>query len=234
MSKSHEVKNTSLKIPLEQIVPDPDNPRLPPGEDKDLPALAESIKQYGLIHAIVVRRVADSYQIVAGERRWHAIKMLEWTHALCVVVDCDAITALEIQANENLQRLDMSFVQQSAIVGRIVDAHGGDQKAAAEAISRSAAYVSQRMSLRQLGPVGTDLVSCGALKDWGAISGFRRLERDAPVIAAQLAEQAKTSGQLTRSSVDAACAPIRANTVEIWRVNHSGGWSFYAASFSVA
>ena len=98
------------KIPIGDIHPNPLNPRSAFSEDK-LEELAQSIRANGIIQPLVVRRVDNKYQIIAGERRWRASKRAGLTEVPVVIQDFADDRLLEIALIENIQREDLNPIE---------------------------------------------------------------------------------------------------------------------------
>ena len=91
-------------IPLDQIMPNPDQPRKDMG---DLSSLASSIREQGIIEPIIVNKMGPGYLIISGERRFHASTMVGLEKVPCIVKNLDKNQILEIALVENLQRKDL-------------------------------------------------------------------------------------------------------------------------------
>src|SRR5258707_2721627 len=102
-----ESTGTTSQLPLAEIVPNPWQPRRVFNEAK-LSELAESIREVGLMQPIVVRRVESAYQIVAGERRWRAHKILGVEHIKTVVIECSDQDMIVLALVENMDRDDLT------------------------------------------------------------------------------------------------------------------------------
>lgn len=103
-------ENTLLEITITEIERDPEQPR----KDFDAAALdelADSIKEHGILSPIVVVKVEDKYQIVAGERRWRAAKIAGLSKIPAIVRTIDAQNRLELSIIENAQREDLSAIE---------------------------------------------------------------------------------------------------------------------------
>jgi ParB family chromosome partitioning protein len=97
-------------IHLELIIPNPFQPR-ETFEEQSLKELAESIKQGNIVQPIIVRKLGDNYQIVAGERRWRAAKIAGLKEILCIVKEMDESKVLLESLIENLHRKDLTDVE---------------------------------------------------------------------------------------------------------------------------
>jgi ParB/RepB/Spo0J family partition protein len=153
---------TVLEIPLDAIEPHPANARTFPAEDSEdagLMELAGSIKAVGLLEPIVVRlwRAAidnesgERYQLLAGERRWRAMRLVEGAKTIAAIIrDVGDREALEILVTENLQRKDLSPLEEAAGVRALVDQAGWTVNDVADRLGRSLHWVAQRARLTSL------------------------------------------------------------------------------------
>ena len=122
--------------------------------------LAASIREHGVLQPILVRPAGHNvYQIVAGERRWRASKLagLETIPALIEVIDDD--TALEIAIIENLQREDLTPLDEAAMYDRMVREHGYSIRKLAEKLGKDKGYLENRLRLADAPPEIRELVS---------------------------------------------------------------------------
>lgn len=109
-----------IDIPLEKIVSNPRQPRQQFDPEK-LAELAESIKEQGVIQPIVVRPVEDSYELVAGERRYRAVEKLGWKTIPSIILELtDNETALELSLIENIQREDLNPIEEASAYNRLL------------------------------------------------------------------------------------------------------------------
>jgi|CXWL01.1.fsa_nt_gi ParB/RepB/Spo0J family partition protein len=151
-------------IPLGAIRPSPNNPRrIQPDSDPGLVELAASIRQHGVIQPIVVRAFSTdellelplsegaTYELVAGERRWHASRLAGVDTIPAVVrTDLDATAALELTVTENLQREDLHPLEEAAGVQALMDRAGWTAEAVADRLGRPLSWVVRRARLRTL------------------------------------------------------------------------------------
>jgi len=118
--KSHGVR----MVPVDRIEPNPENPRLL-FEESALDELAASITEHGVLQPILVRPLDhDRYQIVAGERRWRAAVKAGLATVPALVEELDDEAALEIAVIENLQREDLSPLEEATMYEKMVRDHG--------------------------------------------------------------------------------------------------------------
>ena len=129
-------------IAIDVIQPSPHNPRHDMG---NLDELVASLDAHGLLQPIVVRRVRDRYEIIAGHRRYEAAKRLEWTDIPAVVRDETKQQAYILTLVENLQREDLTPKEEAVALETLVRERGWSTRQVGDAIKRSHAYVSRRL-----------------------------------------------------------------------------------------
>jgi ParB family chromosome partitioning protein len=111
-------------IPLDRIEPNPQQPRMEFDEDA-LKELASSIREHGVLQPILVRPIGPArYQLVAGERRWRASRAAGLESIPALIEEIDDETALEISIIENLQREDLSPLDEAMMYDRMIQDHG--------------------------------------------------------------------------------------------------------------
>ena len=140
-------------IKMEQLVASKTNPR----KDFDkagLTELAGSIKEHGILQPILVRPVSGNgkplYEIVAGERRYRASKMLGLTEIPATVRELSDAEAQEVQNIENLQRKDLHPLEEAEGYQKLLDSHGASPDDLAVKVGKSKAYIYQRLKLLAL------------------------------------------------------------------------------------
>ena len=153
---SNEADNLSSKIettnvmPLSQLTPGKFQPRKNFNQDS-LKELAESIKAQGIIQPILVRMTSNNqYEIIAGERRWQAAKIAKLDEVPVVVKDISDSTALAMALIENIQREDLNVIEEARGIKRLIDEFNITHEAAAEAVGKSRAAVSNTLRLLSL------------------------------------------------------------------------------------
>jgi ParB family chromosome partitioning protein len=135
-------------VPVEQLHANPEQPRKHFDPDA-LAELAASIAQHGILQPVVVKRAASGFLIMAGERRYRAAQLAGLTVIPALVRDDDP---LEIAIIENLQREDLSPLEEAEGLGALIDQYGYTHEALAELIGKSRPYVSNTLALRRLPP----------------------------------------------------------------------------------
>ena len=137
-------------VDINKITPNEDQPRRS-FNDEALNELAESIKQMGVIQPITVKKVDDYYMIIAGERRWRASRKAGITEIPVIVKnDISDIEALEIALIENIQREDLTPLEEAQTYKKFSDEFNLNQEAIAAKVGKSRAAVANSMRLLNL------------------------------------------------------------------------------------
>jgi ParB family transcriptional regulator, chromosome partitioning protein len=145
------------EVPVAKILPNPAQPRLSYEEDS-LTELADSIREHGVLQPILVRPVGSQYELIAGERRWRASRMAQRESIPAIVVEFDDETALEVSIIENLQREDVSPLEEASMFRKMTDL-GYSVRQLAQKIGKDKGYVENRMRLADAPQEIRDLVS---------------------------------------------------------------------------
>lgn len=142
-------QNAVQEISLTEIVPNPQQPRQEFAEN-ELNDLAASIKEYGIIQPLIVMKVEDGYQLVAGERRLRAAKIAKLRTVPVVIRDYDDAALAAVALIENLQREDLNPIEEAAAYYRLRDEFSLTQAQIATKVGRSRPYITNMMRLLQL------------------------------------------------------------------------------------
>jgi len=133
--------------------------------DNTVRELAASMRQHGLLHPIIVRPVQDGFEIVAGNRRFEACRILHWKHIPAKVRELSEKDAFEIQLIENIQRRTLNPIEEATAFKNYTTKFGwGGESQLANIISRSEQYVSNRIQLLRLPKAIIDEISKNRLK----------------------------------------------------------------------
>ncbi|MDR2464328.1 MAG: ParB/RepB/Spo0J family partition protein [Holosporales bacterium] len=153
--------HTSLvvELDLQKICPNPNQPRKF-FDTESLQELTSSIKQDGVLQPILVRKTSDNvYQIIAGERRWRAAKLVKLLTIPALIVECDDKTALQFGLVENLQRDDLGAIETANAIKSLTDDFGKTVDEVAYMLSKSRSYVVNMTRLLKLPDSVQQLVS---------------------------------------------------------------------------
>ncbi len=166
ISSSHEpvkgfYRNDSMRdIPLEKIVPNPEQPRILFSKS-DIRTLGESIRSKGLLERIVVRPLLDgTFMLVSGERRWRAAKLIGLKEIPATIRDVSDEDLHLIAFMHNIGRRAHTHFEIFRALVKEIDA-GRTQQELAQALGKSQAWVSQYLSLRNLAPELQELIEHG-------------------------------------------------------------------------
>lgn len=152
------------ELAVSSIRPNPYQPRHEIDEPS-LNELASSIQASGLLQPIVVRANNGSYQLIAGERRWRAVQRLGWQKIPAVVKDVDDRTLLTLALIENLQRDQLSAVEEAQSYSRLVEEFGVSQGEVARLVGRDRSTVANALRLLKLPVNVLDMVHGGQLTE---------------------------------------------------------------------
>lgn len=142
-------KDRIEEIDTDLICPNPIQPRKVFEHDK-LEELTESIKKYGVIQPIIVRKDSNLYTIIAGERRWRACKNANIKNIPCIVRDIENKNASEIALIENIQREDLNPIDEANAYEYIMERYGITQEDVSNIVGKSRVYVTNIMRLINL------------------------------------------------------------------------------------
>src|SRR3990170_1635172 len=134
------------EIPIDKIQPNPSQPRMTWVEET-LQELAASITEHGVLQPILVRPAGDGYEIIAGERRWRASKIAGRETVPAIIERFDDATALEIALIENLQREDLSPLDEASIYSKMTGELGYSIRGLAGKLGKDKGYVENRLRL---------------------------------------------------------------------------------------
>ena len=138
----------TLQISVDKIVPNRFQPRLAFSE-KDLNDLADSIKEHGIIQPLVLRSIGDKYEIIAGERRYKAARMLGLKSVPAIVKNVDNMKSAELAVVENIQRKDLSAIEEAQSYKKLMD-DGMTQDEIAKTIGVAQSTIANKIRLLSL------------------------------------------------------------------------------------
>lgn len=146
MGHNEEVK----RIPINQIVPNRFQPRTVFDNEK-IEELARTIHTHGIIQPIVVREFEQSkYEIIAGERRWRAMKFLGWDEAPAIIKNMNDTETASVALIENLQREELSPIEEAVAYGKLLELHNLTQEALAQRLGKGQSTVANKLRLLKL------------------------------------------------------------------------------------
>jgi len=155
---THPVKQNVIMIPVSQIIPN----RFQPRQRFDATAitqLAQTIADHGLLQPIVLRQYEpEHYEIIAGERRFRAISQLKWTEVPAIIEDFDDDETASMALIENLQREELTAVEEAAAYRQLMDLNHLTQAQLAKGIGKSQGFVANKLRLLKLTQVVRDAI----------------------------------------------------------------------------
>ena len=143
---------TRMELPIEQLNPGQFQPRKTFDQDA-LKQLAESVSTHGILQPILVRQLndnSDSYEIIAGERRWRAAQLAQLHEVPVILAQMNDEEALEIALIENLQREDLNALEEAEGYQRLIDQFGHTQGKLAAVIGKSRSHIANTLRLLTL------------------------------------------------------------------------------------
>ena len=138
-----------LQIPIDEIIPNRFQPRLQ-FDDRGLDELASSIKQHGIIQPLVLRRIEDKYEIIAGERRYKAAQLAGLTKVPAVIANIDDNKSAEVAIVENVQRRDLSAIEEARSYKNLLDKGYLTQSELAKKMGLSQSAIANKLRLLNL------------------------------------------------------------------------------------
>ena len=149
-------------VPIEQIVPNPDQPRRA-FTQAQLDELAESIRSKGVIQPLIVRPKGAQSDIVAGERRWRASQLAQLHELPVIVRDYSDTEVLEVAIIENIQRADLTAIEEASGYRQLMERFNHTQEKLAEALGKSRSHIANLLRLLTLPDEVQAMVNAGAL-----------------------------------------------------------------------
>lgn len=164
-STSRESGKKLEEIQVSKIVPNPNQPRKT-FDDESIAELAQSIRQVGLIQPLVVRRQGDVYELIAGERRLRAIKLLELERVTCIVQNdiVDESSAM-MALIENLQRENLNFFEEAQCYSDLIGTYLLTQEALAEKLGKSQSSIANKLRVLKLSPAVKEAMTDAGLTE---------------------------------------------------------------------
>ena len=153
---------SEVKLPIEDIVPNPNQPRIHFNET-ELRELSESIQEHGVLQPLLVRKHGNGYEIIAGERRYQASKLAGLEELPVIIKDVNDEEMLALALIENLQRSDLNPVEEAKGYRQLIDASGMTQEALSKAVSKSRSAITNSLRLLDLPEVVQQMIFEGKL-----------------------------------------------------------------------
>ena len=194
-----------LYLPVDCIVPNPSQPRTTFVRD-GLEELADSIAEHGILQPLSVRQCNGRYQLISGERRLRAARMVGLTSVPCILVDVTDTESALLALVENLQRRDLDFMEEALALRRLIVQHGLSQEEAARKVGKSQSAVANKLRLLKLAPEVLETVKSAGLTERHARC-LLRLPPEQRLAAAQHMAQQQLTVAKAEAYVDKLLAP---------------------------
>lgn len=137
------------KLPIDKVKPNPNQPRTHFNES-ELAELSASIQENGVLMPLLVRKKGNSYEIIAGERRYQASKLAGLDEVPVIIKDVDDQKVLELALIENLQRSDLNPIEEAKGYKQLIKKSGMTQEALSKAVSKSRSAITNSLRLLDL------------------------------------------------------------------------------------
>ena len=154
-TKESECSEKIHRIPICRILPNPSQPRKYFDSNETL-RLADSIRLHGILQPLCVRKPISEgdiedfngiYELISGERRLRAAKLLGHSDVPCIVIEADSLKSAELAIIENLQREDLNIFEEASALSALITLYGLTQEEVAAKISASQSYVANKLRL---------------------------------------------------------------------------------------
>ncbi len=171
-------------IPINRICANPAQPRKT-FEDNAILRLADSLKQYGMLQPLSVRRIMDEghlegglFQLVAGERRLRAATLIGMTHVPCLIINADSKKSAELAIIENIQRENLNMFEQANAIAALIRIYDMTQEQIAERLSCSQSYIANKLRILRLSARERDIIMKNGLTERHARAVLRITDAD--------------------------------------------------------
>ncbi|RPF51128.1 nucleoid occlusion protein [Aquisalibacillus elongatus] len=146
--------NEVVELPVQDIRPNQYQPRTI-FDDSKIEELAQTIRTHGMIQPIVVRKLEDQsgYELIAGERRWRAVQTLEWETIPSIIKDMTDTQTASVALIENLQREELTVIEEAIAYDQLLQIHGLTQEALAQRLGKSQSTIANKLRLLKLASV---------------------------------------------------------------------------------
>lgn len=143
------MNNEIINISIDKVMPNIYQPRKYFNEDA-IEELSESIKQHGIIQPLTVRKMGESFELVAGERRLRAAKLINLETVPCNIVDITDSESAEIALLENLQREDLNYIEEAEAYYNLINDHNFTQDELAKRMGKKQSTIANKLRLLKL------------------------------------------------------------------------------------
>jgi ParB family chromosome partitioning protein len=153
-----------VEIPVSQVSPNPHQPRQGMAPET-LTELSASIRTHGVLQPLIVTRVGNGYQIIAGERRWRAAQLAELRTVPALVKETTPQQMIELALVENIQRADLNPLEEASAYRQLIDEFGLTQEQVAERVGKSRVGVANTVRLLKLPDEAKQALAAGHISE---------------------------------------------------------------------
>ncbi len=171
-------------LSVDKIRPNPSQPRRF-FDEASLEELSRSILRYGILQPLTVRRGAQGYELIAGERRLRAAKLAGLREVPCLLARADEEASPLLALIENLQRRDLHWYEEASAISKLISAYGLSQEQAAEKLGKSQSAIANKLRLLRLSPECVALLREHGLSERHARALLRLEDNEARLAAAR-------------------------------------------------
>lgn len=195
--ENDNVINNVVSLPVAAISPNPSQPRVF-FDEYALTRLAVSIRQNGVMQPLSVRKEGGGYQLVAGERRLRAAKMVNLEYVPCIIINADDSESAVLAILENIQRADLNYLEEAAALKKLIDHYGMTQDEAALKLGMAQSTVANKLRLLKLNQRDKGLVLKFGLNERQARALLRLPEEKREEAVRQISLRQLNSAQTDR------------------------------------
>lgn len=153
----NETPDEIINLEVSKIIPNRQQPRTVFNDEK-ISELAESIKEHGIIQPIIVRKTDNGYELIAGERRFRAAKSLSFETVPTIIRNYDDITTASVAIIENIQREDLTSIEEASAYKQLMNLHSMTQAELATQIGKSQSTIANKVRLLNLSQIVQDAI----------------------------------------------------------------------------
>ena len=173
-----------LDLPIDALRPNPNQPRIE-FDEASLRSLSDSIRRYGILQPLTVRRTDEGYELIAGERRLRAAKLAGLREVPCLLARSSEEESALLALIENLQRRDLHYLEEAAAIARLIATYGLSQEQAAERLGKSQSAIANKLRLLRLPGTVVELLQQGDLSERHARALLRLADEEEQLAAAK-------------------------------------------------
>jgi ParB family chromosome partitioning protein len=213
-----KLQNSVIELKITEVEPNDKQPRKA-FDDQALTDLAESIKEHGVVQPIIVRKIGNAYQIIAGERRWRASRLAGKKTIPAIVKECSNLEVMELALIENLQREDLNSIEEALAYKSLIEEYNMTQEEIAKRIGKSRPAIANSLRLLQLPDEIKEMIAAGKITQGHARALLAiESERKQLDIAEKIISQQLNVRQIEKMAKEAKGAKKEEKTVDSYQL----------------